>query len=144
MIYIDETRAQKKIIIRKDEDSIIIKVKHIPIFMMMMQTHYGKFSGNCNFGKHEVIKRENGLDTIVVKKGKHEVIKRENGLDTVVVKKGKSDASSKYAIGQYDNGDRLYGLDFEDYIEVTEDETKQLMLLLADYFIALSNERGYM
>ena len=124
MIYIDETRAQKKIIIRKDEDSIIIKVKHIPIFMMMMQTHYGKFSGNCNFGKHEVIKRENGLDTIVVKKGK-------------------SDASSKYAIGQYDNGDRLYGLDFEDYIEVTEDETKQLMLLLADYFIALSNERGY-
>lgn len=120
MIYIDETLAQKKIIIRKDKDSIAIKVKHIPIFMMMMQTHYGKFSDNCNFGKHKVIKRE-------------------NGLDTVVVKKGKSDFSSKYAIGQYDNGDRLYGLDFEDYIEVTEDETKQLLLLLADYFIALSN-----
>lgn len=125
MIYIDETRAQKKIIIRKDEDSIIIKVKHIPIFMMMMQTHYGKFSGNCNFGKHEVVKRG-------------------NFLDTVVVKKGKPDSGSKYAIGNYDDGDRLYGLDFEDYIKVNEDETNQLILLLADYFIAISNDRGYM
>ena len=125
MIYIDETRAQKKIIIRKDEDSILIKVKHIPIFMMMIQTHYNKFSDDCNFGKHEVVKRENGLDTIVKKKGC-------------------SDASSKYAIGQYDNGDRLYGLDFEDYLEVTEDECTKLILQLADYYIALSNDRGYM
>lgn len=125
MIYIDETRAQKKIIIRKDEDSILIKVKHIPIFVMMIQTHYNKFYNDRNFGKHEVVKRENGLDTIVKKKGC-------------------SDASSKYAIGQYDNSYRLYGLDFEDYIEVTEDECTKLILQLADYYIALSNDRGYM
>lgn len=121
MIYIDETRTQKKIIIRKNEDSIIIKVKHIQIFTMMIQTHYGKFSDDCNFGKHEVVKRENGL--------------------TIVKKKGCSDFGSKYAIGKYDNGDRLYGLNYEDHIEVSEDECTKLILQLDDYYITLSNGR---
>lgn len=125
MIYINETLKRKKLIIGKDDDTITIKVKHIPIFMMMIQTHFGQFSEDCSFGKHEVVKKGNFLDTIVKKKGK-------------------SDASSKYAIGEYEGTTRLYGLDFDEYIEIAEDESKDVIVLLADYFIALSNERGYM
>ncbi len=127
MIFIDETRTKKKLVIRKEDgifsDAIVIKFKHIPIFLMMIQKHYGEFSEGESFGKHEVVKRENGLDTIVKKKGC-------------------SDASSKYAIGNYDDIERLYGLDFEDYLVITEDESKDLILQLADYYIKVMNEEN--
>ena len=112
--------TKNRVIISAPDDSIQVKLKHLPIFLMMIYKHYGKFSEGESFGKYEVVKRG-------------------NFLDTVVVKKGKPDSGSKYAIGTYDDGDRLYGLDFEDYIVVNEDIATQLVLELADCYIDKMN-----
>lgn len=120
-MIIETHSTKKRIIITEGVDSIIVKFKHIPIFLMMLQKHYGEFSEGESFGKHEVVKRSCGLDTIVRKIGKSEV-------------------SSKYAIGNYVEGDRLYGLEFDPYIIVTEESVKELILQLADYYIKVMNE----
>jgi hypothetical protein len=120
-MIIETHPSKKRINIIDEDDSIAVKLKHIPIFLMMLQKHYGEFSEGESFGKHEVVKRSHGLDTIVRKIGKSEV-------------------SSKYAIGNYDNGDRLYGLEFDPYITVTEESVKELILQLADYYIKVMNE----
>lgn len=112
--------TKNRVIISTHDDNIQVKFKHLPIFLMMIQKHYGKFSEGESFGKFEVVKRG-------------------NFLDTVVVKKGKPDSGSKYAIGTYDDGDRLYGLDFEDYVIVSEDIATQLMLELAECYIEKMN-----
>jgi hypothetical protein len=118
---IETHSTKKRIIITEGVDSIIVKFKHIPIFLMMLQKHYGEFSEGDVFGKFEVVKRSGGVDTIVRKIGK---------------------TGSKYAIGNYVDGDRLYGLEFDPYLEVTEESVKQLILLLADHYIKVMNEEN--
>ena len=109
----------KKFNITKEDTTIYVKTKHIPIYLMMLHNHFNPFSSREKYGNHEVIKGKS--DTIVVK------------IDSNV---------SKYAIGNFDEGIRLFGKDHDNYILVTEDEADKLILLLSDYYLDIMGVTG--
>ena len=110
----------KKFNITKEDTTIYVKTKHIPIYLMMLHNHFNPFSSKEKYANHEVIKSSSS-DTIVVKIG------------------GKI---SKYAIGNFDNGTRLYGKDLDDYLIVNEEEVNKLILLLSDYYLDIMGVTG--
>lgn len=130
MITIDETPKQKKLIIRKDTDSIVIKVKHIPIFSMMLHQHFNDFVKTERFGNHMVFRKLFANPQYGPEVKCH---------DTFVKKINKEDWNTKYAIANFDIGTRLYGLD-ETYLMVTEQETNELIKLLTDYYMTICDD----
>jgi hypothetical protein len=103
---------KNKLSISNGESTIIIKFKHIPIFLMMVHNHFNPFASKEKFGGNEVVK---------------------NGKDTKVVKVGGN--YPKYSIGNFVDGTRLYGMENDPYLEVTEEETSKLIKLLSNYFL---------
>ena len=106
----------KKLSIVHGNDTITVKIKHIPIFVMMLQKHYGPFSVSEKFGKHKVEKTN-------------------NGQYTTVFKRGDDDRMAKYVIGNFEDGTKLFGTGSPYWITVTEEDTNKLILMLSDYYI---------
>jgi hypothetical protein len=79
---------------------------------MLMHNHFNPFASKENYGGNEVVK---------------------TGKDTKVVKIGGN--YPKYSIGNFVDGTRLYGLENEPYLDVTEEEVNKLIRLLSDYFL---------
>lgn len=107
----------KKLSIAHGNDKIAVKIKHIPIFVMMLQKHYGPFSVSEKFGKHKVEKSVDASD------------------DTFVFKRGDKTRIAKYGICNFVEGTRLYGVNPTNFLTVTEEDTNKLILMLSDYYI---------
>lgn len=106
------TVNKKKIVIAHDDRFIKVSIKHIPIFLMMLQKHFNPYSYNESYGYHQVIKSDNE-NTIIVKHG---------GLRI------------KYSISQCEDGTRLYGRNQDNYLLVTEELVNKLIIALSNVY----------
>lgn len=111
------TRNKNKLDISRNGSSIKVKLKHVPVFLMMLQKHYNPYSYDESFGFHTVIK-SSAEKTIIIKRG---------GLRI------------KYSISQHEDGTRLYGKG-DNYLLVTEELVNSLIHGIAHLYNEDSND----